>query len=72
MEQKRNFIEECAVDANRFETAIKRNINFASESLKRTHKTKDNKCTTIRMERDIFGRLLGISLRKTLKRINQH
>lgn len=40
--------------------------NFASESLSKTTKTKDGKCSTIRMERDIFGRLLGISLRKKI------
>lgn len=68
MEQKREFTEECAVDEKRFERAIKKKkiLNFASELLSKMQNTSDGKRTTIRMERDIFGRLLRISLRKKI------
>lgn len=63
--QKKNFIEACNSNPNRFESPIKKNVikNFASECLKKTQKNKDgSKQVSIAMERDIFGRLLAISL----------
>lgn len=68
MKQKQQFIEECAVDKTRFERAIKKNkiFNFASEFLKKPNKVNFGKRTTIRTERDIFIRLLGISLKRKI------
>lgn len=68
-EQKLNFILECASTSARFDKPIKRNkiCNFASQCTTKVLMTKDkNKKVLLKMERDIFGRLLGISLSKKI------
>lgn len=66
-EQKVNFIDECAKTPGRFEKPLKRNkiLNFASQCIKRNQKSLDGtKKALLKMERDIFGRLLAIALEK--------
>lgn len=64
-EQKLRFFSECSEDPTRFVKSIKRNVisNFASDCAKRTikNKSKDNQAL-LKMERDIFGRLLAIAI----------
>lgn len=59
------FISECNIDCKRFESPIPRIkiSNFSSECIKKSIKSSDgNKQTIIRMERNIFGRLLALAL----------
>lgn len=68
-DQKLNFITECSTAPGRFEKAIKRNkiLNFASECTSKVVMSKDKKKTVLlKMERDIFGRLLAISINKKI------
>lgn len=62
--QRKLFIEECEADINRFEKSIKRTplLNFSQDYLKK-HKTKvAGKIQEVRVQRDLFGRMLGISM----------
>lgn len=66
---KKKFIVECNNNQGRFQQTIKKNAikNFAFECVEKQVKDKNSKKKlTIRMERDIFGRLLAISLQKKL------
>lgn len=66
-DQKSNFITECSSNSERFESPIKRNVilNFASECTTKEQVSKDrSQKVLLKMERDIFGRLLAISLEK--------
>ncbi|XP_049318490.1 uncharacterized protein LOC125780337 isoform X2 [Bactrocera dorsalis] len=68
-QQKLNFITECSTIPGRFDKAIKRNkiLNFTSECTSRVVMNKDqNKRVLLKMERDIFGRLLAISVNKRI------
>ncbi|KAH9637765.1 hypothetical protein HF086_007794 [Spodoptera exigua] len=68
-QQKLNFISECSSTPARFDKPIKRNkiYNFASQCMTKVLSTKDkNKKVLLKMERDVFGRLLAISLNKKI------
>ncbi|CAF4875177.1 unnamed protein product [Pieris macdunnoughi] len=60
---RNRFINECADDESRFDKPIKKNkvFNFA-EAPKKKKLTLGNKVVELRMQRDLFGRMLGISL----------
>lgn len=67
--QKLNFISDCSSTPERFEKPIVRNkiMNFASQCTGKLLMTKDrNKKVLLKMERDIFGRLLAISIKKKI------
>ncbi|CAG4994332.1 unnamed protein product [Parnassius apollo] len=64
-EQKLKFFSECSEDSTRSVRTISRNKinNFASDCVKKSIKsTTGDKNTIIKMERDIFGRLLVIAI----------
>lgn len=64
-EQKLKFISECFENSTRFVRPIPRNkmYNFASDCVKKSFKsTIGDQKTLIKMERDIFGRLLAIAI----------
>lgn len=65
--QREQFIEECTQDKDRFERAIKKNkiLNF-THALQKKKITVSGKVIEVRMQRDLFGQLLCISLNKTL------
>lgn len=68
-QQKLDFISDCSSTPDRFEKPIKRNkiINFASQCSTKVLMTKDkNKKVLLKMERDIFGRLLAVSMKKKI------
>lgn len=57
------FISECALNAERFGKAIKRTniLNFSTEL--KTKKVKiGDKVHEVRLQRDLFGRVLGLSM----------
>lgn len=60
---REQFINECAVNSDRFEKPIKKLqiLNFAAAPKKRKV-FLNNKVVELRMQRNIFGRMLGISL----------
>ncbi|CAG9834603.1 unnamed protein product [Diabrotica balteata] len=62
-ELRTNFISECASDSKRFEKAIKKTPihNFSSLLLKKKSVKIGGKQQEIKLQRDLFGRLLGIS-----------
>lgn len=62
--QKLQFINECNNDPTRFEKTIKQNKiqNFAVEATSKIQKSGE-KIIHLKMERDIFGRLLALSLK---------
>lgn len=69
IKKKIDFISDCSSNPDRFEKPIKRNkiINFASQCSTKVLMTKDkNKKVLLKMERDIFGRLLAISIKKKI------
>ena len=57
------FITECSMSNTRFEEAIKQNkiLNFASSNEKKKVNV-NNKVQEVRLQRDLFGRMLGISM----------
>lgn len=64
-EQKLKFFSDCFEDSTRFVRPITRNKihNFASDCAKKSIKSATgDKKTLIKMERDIFGRLLAIAI----------
>ena len=68
-EKKVQFLKDCEIDEKRFDKPIKRTavLNFASDCIKKIQKSKDgDKQALIKMERDIFGRLLGIAMKKEI------
>lgn len=61
-QQKLNFISESSSTPARFDKPIKRNkiSNFAFQCMTKVLSTKDkNKKVLLKMERDVFGRLLA-------------
>ncbi|GFX76189.1 uncharacterized protein TNCV_2144931 [Trichonephila clavipes] len=59
---RKQFITECAEDQDRFDKSIKNQVlNFAGAP-KKKKVTLGNKVIKLRMQRDLFGRLLGISM----------
>ena len=60
---REKFISECAESRERFEKPINRIkiLNFSSEAVKKSIKSGD-KFKEIRMQRDLFGRMLGLSM----------
>lgn len=63
-EQRTTFISECASDPKRFEKAIKKTPihNFSSLLLKKKSLKIGGKQEQIKLQRDLFGPLLGISM----------
>lgn len=61
-EQREKFITECAEDGKRFESAIKRNKVYSFTESKKTKINISGKVVEVRMQRDLFGKLLAISL----------
>ncbi|GFS56744.1 hypothetical protein TNCV_2221791 [Trichonephila clavipes] len=63
---QKQFITECAEDQDRFDKPIKKNQvpNFV-DAPKKKKITLDNKVIELRMQRDLFGRLLGRDLSET-------
>lgn len=67
--RKSTFISESNSTPGRFEKPIKRNkiLNFASQSAVKAQTSKGkSKRAVFKMERDIFGRLLAISIEKNI------
>ncbi|CAH1173831.1 unnamed protein product [Phaedon cochleariae] len=66
-EQRDNFIKECVEDENRFEKPIKRNkvLNF-TDNMQKKKIPVSGKVVELRMQRDLFGQFLCISLKKSL------
>lgn len=62
-ELRDKFLSECAQDDRRFKTVIKQNkiMNFTTCN-KKQKITINHKVQEVRMQRDLFGRLLGISM----------
>ncbi|KAL4702648.1 hypothetical protein ACJJTC_016455 [Scirpophaga incertulas] len=60
---REQFITECSESPDRFEKSIPRVkiMNFSNETVKKSVKS-GNKVQEIKMQRDLFGRLLGLSL----------
>lgn len=68
-QQKLNFISECCSVPGRFEKSIRRNkiLNFAPQCVNKALVNKDkSKKVLLKMERDIFGRLLAINIDKQI------
>lgn len=66
-QQKLKFLDDCAVSSDRFGKPIKRHtiLNFASDCIKKFQKSSDSsKQVLIKMDRNVFGRLLAIMLDK--------
>lgn len=62
---RKQFIAECAEDECRFERRIKQNKNCTfTKTLKKI--CLSGKVTEVRLQRDLFGKLLGISLKNSL------
>ncbi|GBP23630.1 hypothetical protein EVAR_80247_1 [Eumeta japonica] len=63
-EQRTTFISECTSDPKRFEKAIKKTAihNFSSLLSKKKPVKIGGKQQEIKLQRDLFGRLLGISM----------
>ncbi|XP_067613930.1 serine/threonine-protein kinase Wnk isoform X4 [Eurosta solidaginis] len=66
-EQRENFITQCAEDEKRFEKPIKQNkvLNF-TDNMQKKKMTVSGKVVELRMQRDLFGQFLCISLQKSL------
>ncbi|CAH0563075.1 unnamed protein product [Brassicogethes aeneus] len=64
---RKAFISKCALDPTKFETPIKQNLvqNFASGG-KKKKVAMGAKVQEVRMQRDLFGRLLALSLKKKI------
>lgn len=61
---RKTFIAECEVDISRFEKSIKRSPlkNFSQDYLKKKPTKIGGKVQEVRLQRDFFGRMLGISI----------
>ncbi|XP_036317506.1 uncharacterized protein LOC118732487 [Rhagoletis pomonella] len=66
-EPRENFITQCAEDEKRFEKPIKQNkvLNF-TDNMQKKKMTVSGKVVELRMQRDLFGQFLCISLQKSL------
>lgn len=60
----KTFISECEVDISRFEKSIKKTPleNFTLDYSKKRKTKVGGKVQEVRIQRDLFGRLLGISI----------
>lgn len=60
---KNDFIKECSESEIRFESTIKKNkvFNFANSNLKKKVRVHE-KVIEVQMQRDLFGRMLGVSM----------
>ncbi|KAL4113704.1 hypothetical protein QTP88_017283 [Uroleucon formosanum] len=67
-ELREKFISNCAIDSSRFEKPIEKQkiLNFSQENIKKKIGTNVGKVQEIRMQRNLFGRMLGISLEKQI------
>lgn len=66
-EMRRQFIGECSQSQNRFEQPIKKNKIFNFTSALKKSKTKvAGKLQEVKLQRDLFGRLLGLSLSENI------
>ena len=67
-ELRDTFINECIFDSNRFEQRIKgqKTATFATEGQKYQMKFKENKLIEVRMERDLFGSILFLTLQRKI------
>lgn len=68
--QNLQFISDCNSVPERFDKAIRRNkiLNFSSQCVSKAIMNKDkSKKVLLKMERDVFGRLLAISINKKIK-----
>jgi len=65
---REKFISNCAIDSSRFEKPIEKQkiLNFSQENIKKKIGTTVGKVQEIRMQRNLFGRMLGISLEKQI------
>lgn len=63
-EQREQFISECIIDIGRFEKSIEKTPlhNFSVEIEKKKSVKIGGKVQEIRLQRDLFGRMLGISM----------
>lgn len=63
-EQQELFLSECSTDINRFDKTIKKTPvhNFASQIEKRKCVKVGGNTQEIKIQRDLFGRMLGISM----------
>ncbi|CAH0721911.1 unnamed protein product, partial [Brenthis ino] len=61
---RKTFIAECEADISRFEKSIKRTKlqNFSQDYSKKKKTTIGGKIQEVRVQRDLFGRMLGISI----------
>ncbi|XP_036339749.1 uncharacterized protein LOC118749071 [Rhagoletis pomonella] len=67
-DQRETFITECSLDINTFERTIKKTPihNFSSEIKKKKKVKIGGKDQKIQIQRDLFGRMLGISMNHKL------
>lgn len=65
-----DFVEGCIIEPSRFYNPIPRQklFTFASEGLKVKRKRTDGKIQEVRMERDLFGRLIILALQEKVNR----
>lgn len=63
-EKRQQFIAECTIDISRFEKSIKNTPlhTFSGEMEKKKNVRIGGKLQEIRLQRDLFGRMLGISM----------
>jgi len=61
---RKTFISECLLNINRFEKAIKKTSinNFSKDYEKKKNVRVGGKIQEIKIQRDLFGRMLGISM----------
>lgn len=65
-EQRKTFLEQCASNPHRFEQAIQRNVIHTFKA-KKIVKRQGGKVNEVKLQRDLFGRLLGISLQQNVE-----
>lgn len=64
---REKFIDECSKDENRFKKVIKQNKMFTfADTIKKKKITMAGKVQEVRMQRDLFGYLLGLSLEQKI------
>lgn len=61
---RKTFISECQLDISRFEKAIKKTPidNFSKDYMKKKNVRVGGKIQEVKIQRDLFGRMLGISM----------
>ena len=65
---QKEFIDECVADPSRYEKSIKRQkvCTFSSEGAKVNKKSMDGKVIEMKMERNLFGKLLCVAFEKEI------